>query len=41
MSEEDKNKAREYGKNNRYCNMLEKKKQKLKEYQKISRSKKI
>ena len=33
MSEEDKNKKREYGKN-RYHNMSEEKKQKLKEYQK-------
>ena len=34
LSEEDKNKKREYGKN-RYHNMSEKKKEKLKEYQKI------
>ena len=33
MSEEEKNKKREYGKN-RYHNMSEEKKQKLKEYQK-------
>ena len=33
LSEEDKNKKREYGKN-RYHNMSEGKKQKLKEYQK-------
>ena len=33
MSEEDKKKEREYGKN-RYHNMSEEKKQKLKEYQK-------
>ena len=33
LSEEDKNKKREYGKN-RYHNMSERKKQKLKEYQK-------
>ena len=33
LSEEDKNKKREYGKN-RYHNMSEEKKQKLKEYQK-------
>ena len=32
LSEEDKNKKREYGKN-RYHNMSEEKKQKLKEYQ--------
>ena len=36
LSEEDKNKRREYGKN-RYHNMSEEKKQKLKEYQKIYR----
>ena len=33
LSEEDKNKKKEYGKN-RYHNMSEEKKQKLKEYQK-------
>ena len=33
LSEEDKNKKREYGKN-RYHNMSEEKKQRLKEYQK-------
>ena len=33
MSEEDKNKKREYGRN-RYHNMSEEKKQKLKEHQK-------
>ena len=33
LSEEEKNKKREYGKN-RYHNMSEEKKQKLKEYQK-------
>ena len=33
LSEEDKNKRREYGKN-RYHNMSEEKEQKLKEYQK-------
>ena len=33
LSEEDKNKKREYGKNS-YHNMSEEKKQKLKEYQK-------
>ena len=33
LSEEEKNKKREYGKN-RYCNMSEEKKQRLKEYQK-------
>ena len=33
LSEEEKNKKREYGKN-RYHNMCEEKKQKLKEYQK-------
>ena len=33
MSEEEKNRKREYGKN-RYCNMSEENKQTLKEYQK-------
>ena len=33
LSEEEKNKKREYGKN-RYCNISEEKKQRLKEYQK-------
>ena len=35
MSEEDKNKKREY-RRNRYHNMSEEKKQRLKEYQKIT-----
>ena len=39
LSEEDKNKRREYGKN-RYHNMSEEKKQKLKEYQKKYQEKK-
>ena len=34
LTEEEKNKEREYGEN-RYCNMSEEKKQRLKEYQKI------
>ena len=34
LSEEDKNKKREYGKDR--CNMSEEKKQKLKEYKKLS-----
>ena len=33
LSEEENNKKREYGKN-RYCNMSEEKKQRLKEFQK-------
>ena len=36
LTEEEKNKEREYGEN-RYCNMSEEKKQRLKEYQKICR----
>ena len=36
LSEEEKNKKREYGKN-RYCNMSEEKKQRFKKYQKKCR----